>query len=167
MSEKKDPASFETSLTEAERACHAFLTEVLEMESGVDSFISTRGRGGIDCMVFDIGKMQTGDVAAFRATNYHWRATAEFYNRDRAELQKAVMRLLERFPVAPQFEANHPLLADTNVVCFRIAPETEAVSAISTQEIEPQKGAAKIPVYVCVVQFDVVFNAGRRSASLP
>ena len=115
-------------------------------------------------------------------------ATVYLHDGSMPDLQSAVTKMIEH----PHFSGGGPLagvvsrladdegivrrfttvygqdgLADTNVVCFRIAPETEAVSAISTQEIEPQKGAAKIPVYVCVVQFDVVFNAGRRSASLP
>lgn len=165
MSESKNPSSFDMALTEAEAACSAFLNDMLELKAGVNSHVGVRrDRSAVDCMVFDIGSMLTGDVASFRARNYHWRATADFYDRKRENLQRTVMRLLERFPVAPQFEAEHPLLADTNVVHFRIAPESNAVSAISTVEMEVAKGSPKVAVYSCTVLFDVVFNAGPRAA---
>lgn len=163
MSENVDPMAFETALTEAETACFAFLNEVLGLKQGETSFISVRGRGALDCMVFDVGFMQTGDVATFKARNYHWRASAEFYARDRRALQVTIMRLLGGFPVAAQYEREHPLLKDSCVVHFRIAPETNAISTISTQEVETAAGAKKVPAFTCTVQFDVVFNAGSRA----
>lgn len=163
MSEENGPYDFDSAITDAEQACFAMLNEVMGFEPQVDSFISCRGRGAVDCMVFDIGGMQTGDVTTFVAKNYHWRATADFYNRDRGALQRAIMRLLRTLPIAPQYEADHPLLKDSNVVHFRIAPEQDGIGSILTKEIEPRNGAAKIPVFVCTVQFDVVFSVGDRN----
>ena len=163
MSEENGPYDFDSALTRAEEACFDLLNELMGFETQVDSFISCRGRGAVDCMVFDIGGMQSGHVVTFKAHAYHWRAVAEFYNRDRGALQRAIMKLLRVLPVAPQYERNHPLLKDTNVVHFRIAPEQEGIGAISTQDIEPVKGAQKIPVFVCTVKFDVVFTVGDRN----
>ena len=108
--EYDEPTDVESAMTLAEEACFAFLSELLGYEPEKDSFISVRARGALDCMVFDIGGMATGDVATFRAEQYHWRGSADFYNRDRTLLQRVLMRLVERLPIAPQYEKAHALL---------------------------------------------------------
>lgn len=152
-----EPSDFENSMTEAEAACFQFLCELLGYEPEVDAFISVRARGALDCMVFDIGGMQSGDVTTFKAKNYHWRGSAEFYNRDRTLLQRVLMRLVQRLPVAPKES-----FLDTNVRHFRIAPEQDGVGAIFTKEIETYAGGAKTAVFCSTVQFDIVFSAGDR-----
>ena len=164
INEEYEPTGYETALANAEDACFAFLNEILGLEEQVTSFVSCRARGVLDCMVFDIGELHTGDVTSFKAKNFHWRANAEFFCRDRRRLQAIQMRLLEKMPVAPQFEREHPLLKDSNVRHFRVAPETGAIGSISTQEIEAFQGGAKVPVFTFVAKFDVIFSAGERSA---
>lgn len=152
-----EPSDFENSMTEAEAACFQCLCELLGYEPQVNAFISCRARGALDCMVFDIGGMESGDVTTFKAKNYHWRGSADFYSRDRAALQRILMRLVQRFPIAPSER-----LLDSNVRHFRIAPEKNGVGAISTQEIETYAGGAKTAVFCSTVQFDIVFSAGDR-----
>ena len=158
-----EPSDFENSMTEAEAACFQFLCELLGYEPQVDAFISVRARGALDCMVFDIGGMATGDVTTFRAEQYHWRGSADFYNRDRTLLQRMLMRLVERLPIAPQYEKAHALLEESNVCHFRIAPVENGIGSIETKEIETYAGGAKTAVFCSTVQFDIVFSAGDRA----
>lgn len=156
------PSSFENALKEAELSCFAFLCDRCNLRQQEQAFVSTRPKYAIDCAVFDIGQMQTGDVAAFPSGHYHWRAQCDFYNRSRDELQRMIMRMLRDFPVDQVYNEDHPLRKDTCVQCFRIAPETGAISTITTQELDNGKDASKVPVFTCTVQFDVVFYAGPR-----
>ena len=155
---------FETALEEAELACFEFLCDALGMkQEDRTAFVGVRGAGGVDCMVFDIGHLQTGDSTCFPAGVYHWRASADFFDRDRSRLQRTLMRLLGELPIGHDWRCSHAVRRDSCVRQFRIAPETNAVSDITTQSIEPRKGAANVDVFAATVQFDVVFHAGARS----
>ena len=74
IGEEYEPTEYETALELAENSCFAYLNEILGLEEQVTAFISCRARGVLDCMVFDIGEIQTGDVTSFKAKNFHWRA---------------------------------------------------------------------------------------------
>lgn len=155
-----EPTSFETSLEEAERACFDELVRVLKLRTGVNAYIGISD-GNPDCMVFDIGYIQTGEMTAFPASNYHFRASAEFYSRNRTTLQRTLMRLLEAMPIGHEFSPDS-VLADTNVVNFRIAPETNAVGQITTTAVQMGKDGKTVPTFTATVLFDVVFLTGER-----
>ena len=154
--------TFDESLTTAELSCFAMLCTRLGLDAGANAFVSVRGENAADCIVFDIGYVQTGDTLAFDAEQFHFRASADIYGRSRAEVQKWIMRLVRAFPVGAQYQPDSPLREDSNVLEFRIAPETKAIGPVLTQEIQTKAGGAKIPVFCATVLFDVVFATGPR-----
>ena len=159
---------FETAMEEAELACFEFLCDALGMKTeDRQAFVGVRGAGGVDCMVFDIGHMQTGDVACFPAGLYHWRASLDLYDRNRSTLQRNIMRLLQELPIGHDWRKSHVVRRDSCVRQFRIAPETNAISDITTQKLEPRKGVPEIDVFAATVLFDVVFYAGTRVHATP
>lgn len=150
------PCNFENALTEAEIACRA----AVERVGDVRVYRATNP-GEPDCDVFDIGHIATGDMAAFPATCYHWRAQLDLYRRDRTALQQALMRLLAAFPVNDDNRQEDDLRENSNVLALRIAPETNAVSAVSTTAVETGKDERTVPCWTASVLFDVVFSARR------
>lgn len=166
MSEEtgKDPIDgFETAMEEAELACFEFLCAALGMTpEDRSAFVGVRGAGGVDCMVFDIGHMQTGDVACFASGLFHWRASADFYDRSRPKLQRTLMKLMQELPIGHDWRKSHVVRRESCVRQFRIAPETGGIGDITTQKLEPRKGMPTVDVFAVTVLFDVVFRAGER-----
>lgn len=153
---------FDGSLTAAELSCFALLCERLGMTPGVDAFVSVRGENAAECVVFDIGYLQNGESMAYRADQLHFRAQADVFGRDRGEVQRRLMRLVRTFPVGGQYDPEHPIRQDSNVLEFRIAPEQKGVGPVSTQEVQLRMGGPKVALFVATVLFDVVFATGGR-----
>lgn len=163
----KRPIESERALEEAEMTCHKKVTELLGLTSGVDSFIATNG-GRTDCAVFDIGSPWTGEVAGFGAEVQHWRATLDFYSRDRKQVQRWIMRLMLGMPIQPEQGVANDLTKVSTVEVFRFTPETNYVSEISTTELvfrtkdaKGQDAEKKVEVWTAKATFDVVFRIGR------
>lgn len=156
-----DPTSFERSLEEAERACFDALVTVLGLTAGKNAYIGLSD-GNPDCMVFDIGYIQTGDMTAFKGTVFHFRASADFYSRNRQNLQRFLMRTVSVLPISPDNPDAQERLNGGNVVHFRIAPETQAVSDITTTTVKMGKDGKETPTFTATVSFDVVFVTGAR-----
>ena len=152
----KEPNGIENALTEAENACARVLCDLLGLTPGVDFTVAT-SLGLPDCAVFDIGRLDTGEVAAFPSNAWHFRASADLYNRDRAALQRWIMRILDAMHIGRNWFASHPLREDTNVANFQVAPEANAVSEIKTATVSTSTNAQPVPTYTASVAFDVVF----------
>lgn len=159
-----DPSTFEASLGEAEDACFEALCRILDLQSGVSAYIGSND-GKPDCMVFDIGALQTGDGTTYRADRFHFRGQADLYNRNRRKLQSWLMRILAGLPVQRFGGTESNLRADTNVVQFRVVPEPTAISSVTSTEIETGTANKKIPTFVATATFDIVFKAGVRATA--
>lgn len=159
-----DPSTFEASLGEAEDACFDALCRILDIRPGVSAFIGAND-GRPDCMVFDIGALQTGDMTTYRAERFHFRGQADLYNRNRRKLQVWLMRIVAGLPVQRFGGTESFLRADTNVIQFRVVPEPTAVSAVTSADIETGTAGKKIPTFAATVTFDIVFKAGARDTA--
>jgi len=146
---------FADALTEAEKACALCCKGMFD---GVKTYRATNP-GDPDCNVFDIGYLATGECATFDATAYHWRGQLDLYRRDRTALQRDIMRILAALPVNADNRAEADLRETSNVLQFRVAPETKGVSEIVTANVNPDKDAKPIPTYTASVTFDIVFQA--------
>lgn len=144
----------EEALTNAEKACKDALAKIVG--GRVYRF---HNPGDPDCAVFDMGYMQTGDLALCDSKSYHFRAVLDLYRRDHDELQRAVMRLLLNLPVNADIRMDDDLREKSNVIVFRIAPEVQTVGQIVFADIQPVKDGKPIHCYTCPVRFDVVFAA--------
>ena len=153
---------FIDSLSQAEEACFQFLCEKLGLTPARDAFISVRDGAALDCVVFDVGHLQEGELMCFNTTNLYFRGQMDIYNRSRREVQHMIMRLIQAFPVGINFRESDPLRGESNVLEFRIAPVTNAIGDIVTKELETTTSAKEIPVFVCSIQFDIVFQTGAR-----
>ena len=159
-----DPSTFEASLGEAEDACFEALCRILDLRAGVNAFIGAND-GRADCLVFDIGALQTGDQTTYRAVRFHFRGQADLYNRNRRKLQAQLMRIVAGLPVQRHGGTESFLRADTNVLQFRVVPETSAISAVKSAEIETATAGKKIPTFTATVTFDIVFRTGVRDTA--
>lgn len=159
-----NPVSFENALTEAEMLCHLKIAEVLGLSDGVDAFICLNP-GRTDCAVWDIGGLQTGEQTGFPAEMYHFRGQLELYSRSRQQIQRWIMRLIAAFPLTRWQGVSDEMARETCVDVLRIAPESNAVSAISTTEVHSGTNEKTIPCFTATLQFDIVFGTGARSAS--
>ena len=159
-----DPSTFEASLGEAEDACFEALCRILDLRAGVTAFIGAND-GRPDCAVFDIGTLQTGDMTTYRAERFHFRGQADLYNRNRRTLQAWLMRIVAALPVQRHGGTESFLRAETNVLQFRVVPETSAISGITSADIETATAGKKIPTYTATVTFDIVFRAGVRDTA--
>lgn len=157
-----DGIEFDDSLTAAEVACYALLCERLGLSPGENAFVSIRGENAADCIVFDIGHLQSGESMAFEADQLHFRASAEIYGRSRATVQKTIMRMVRSFPIGGQFAPGHHIREDSNVLEFRVAAEQKSIGPVTTQEVQLKTGGPKVPLFAATVLFDVVFATGAR-----
>lgn len=146
--------SYEESLSLAEETCFAYLREKLGLDPSA-AFIGVNP-GRADCMVFDIGQSGTADLNAFRAPCAHFRAQMDLYSRDRALLQRLLMRT-RRF--APVDERSDPdgLTGRGNVLQFRLAVEAGNPSAIRTVDLDIGTDQKRLTAWTATVTFDVVF----------
>lgn len=150
--------SSENALIEAEEACLRKICEILNFRAGVNAFICVQP-GLTDCCVFDIGNVQTGDQTSYPAGMFHFRGNLTFYAVNRKSIQRSIMRLLLALPNAPQQSRQNSMIEDSNVIVFRIAPETNAIGAISTVAVQAANNKPEIEVFTAVVSFDIVFSA--------
>ncbi len=156
-----DPSTFEASLGEAEDACFNALCRILDLRAGVTAFIGAND-GRPDCAVFDIGAIQTGDMTTYRAGRFHFRGQADLYNRNRRTLQSWLMRIVAGLPVQRHGGTESFLRRDTNVIQFRVVPETTAISGVTSADIETATAGKKIPTYTATAPPEIVFKAGVR-----
>ena len=145
---------FQDSMTVAEKACKEHVAKFIGMKVYRDS-----NPGDPDCGVFNIGYLQTGEHAMYRAEAYHFRAQLELFRRDRTELQRQIMRLLESFPVNADTNVQAEIRDTSNVQVFRIAPETRAVGEVVRTDLNTEKDGQPIITFTCTILFDVVFRA--------
>lgn len=153
----------DTALTRAEQSCFDKVCELLGVQAGKNAFISVNG-GTTDCVVFDIGYPETGEVLGFPAEHFHFRGTLEMYNRSRKQLQKWTMRLMTAMPIATTQSTNEKMPDNTNVTGFRIAPITGAIAPISTTQLKYAAGDKGIETFTTTVTFDILFTVGSREA---
>lgn len=151
-----EPDSKENALTQAEDACARVLCELLGLRPGVTFTVAT-STGLPDCAVFDIGRLASGEVAAFPSNAWHFRASVDLYNRNRAELQRWIMLILDGMHIGRNWFAEHSLREDTNVANFQVAAEDNGVSEITTTAVSASTNAQPVPTYTASVAFDVVF----------
>lgn len=149
------PCEFEDAMGAAEIACAQHIVK----NTGMTVCVGTNDKGLVDCAVFDIGYLQTGEHATFPAGAYHFRARLDIYRRTRKDVQKAIMRLLASFPINADVNAAADLRENSNVIVFRIAPVTQGVSEITTADVQQVKDAKPIRCWTATALFDVVFRA--------
>ncbi|MBR2919912.1 MAG: hypothetical protein IKC27_00965 [Kiritimatiellae bacterium] len=146
--------SYEESLILAEEVCAGYIAEKLGL---LDHALFYGVNDGIaDCAVFDIGQSYTGDLNTFQSPCAHFRAQLDLYSRNRAELQRLIMRCRRFMPI----DANHDpdgLLERGNVIQLRLSAEAANPSAIKTVEIELKTDKKKLTVWTVTVTFDLVF----------
>ena len=146
--------SYEESLTLAEEVCAGYIAEKIGFPN--HAFFLGVNDGIAECAVFDIGQSYTGDLNTFQSPCAHFRAQLDLYSRNRAELQRLIMRCRRFMPI----DADHDpdgLLERGNVIQLRLSAEAANPSAIKTVEIELKTDKKKLPVWTVTVSFDVVF----------
>lgn len=146
--------TYEESLELAEIACAQHIYKTTDMTVCV----ATNDKGLTDCAVFDIGYLQTGEHATFKASAFHYRAKLDIYRRNRREVQQAIMRILKTFPINADVNAMDELRENSNVIVFRISPQTQGVSEVTTVDVQQVKDAKAIRCFTVTVLFDVVFR---------
>lgn len=151
------PSSYEDSLGEAENTCFEMICDALQLRPGVDATVSLQN-GRPDCAVFDIGSLATPVLTSFPSPTLHFRARLSLYNRDRATLQRWIMRLLREMPIGRNYLASHPLRENSIVSDFRIAPVPGNISTITPTDVSPSTSVS-VPTFTVSVSFDVVFTA--------
>lgn len=154
---------FEESMEKAERDCFDKICEVLGLQEGRSAFLSVNG-GEANCVVFDIGSPESGEVLAFPARQFHWRGQLDCYNVKRRQIQKWLMRLVAAMPISaiPGQGTSEKMPEGSNVVHFRIAPLADAIKTITTTTLKYGAGDKGREVFTSSVVFDIVFNAGSR-----
>lgn len=146
---------FEDAMTEAEKACAGSVAQLFDR---VKTYRGTNP-GDPDCQVFDIGHLHIGENTTFNSAAYCYRAQLDLYRRDRTALQRDIMRILQALPIGADNNAEAELRETSNVLNFRVAPEPNAVTSITTTDVSPDKDAKQIPCWTATVVFDVVFVA--------
>lgn len=152
---------FEEALFQAERDCFDKLNEILGLREGVNSFISTN-KGVTDCVVFDIGYPESGEVLGFPSDCFHWHGQADLYSRDRRQIQRWLMRMVAAMPIGTTQGTKEKMREGSSVYCFRIMPITNGISEITTTSLKFAAGDKGVEVFTSTVIFDIVFNAGSR-----
>lgn len=150
-----NPYDYEGSLEQAEAACFDKIAATLELTAGKTATVAI-SNGLPDAAVFDIGSLGTGETSPFPASVLYFRASLDLFNRDRATLQRWIMRLVRAFPTNDRHHADDPAREDANVICFRIAAEAGAVSRIAPTTVQ-SSNSGEVPTWTCRVLMDVVF----------
>ena len=146
---------FTDALTEAERACAGCVAQLF---GGAKTYRGANP-GDPDCNVFDIGHLHVGANTTFRSAAYCFRAQLDLYRRDRTALQRDLMRILDALPIGADCGAEADLRRSSNVLHFRVAPESGAVGGVSATDVSQDKDAKPVPCWTASVLFDVVFQA--------
>ena len=147
--------TYEESLSMAEVACAKHIVN----KTGMTVCVGTNDKGLTDCAVFDIGYLYTGEHATYQARAFHFRAKLDIYRRIRKDVQVAVMNILRHFPINADMNADADLRQSSNVIVFRIAPQTQGIGEITTVDMQQVKDKRPVRCFTCTVQFDVVFRA--------
>lgn len=153
----QNPDVYEESLTQAEDACARRIFEVLDVPYGQTGNVGA-SRGRTEEAVFAVGELGDGSTVDFPAAGHYFRARLRLHARDRAQVQRWIMRLVETFPVGHDASADDWLREETNVCVLRISPQVGAVSAVEPDNVTPPNSVA-VPVWAATVLFDVVFVA--------
>ena len=159
--EAEAPNQFEEAMFQAERDCFDKVCEILGLQEGKSAFLSVN-KGMLDCVVFDIGYPETGDMMAFPSDVFHWRGQLDIYNRSRRQIQKWLMRLIAAMPIGTSQATDEQMPEGSNVQNFRIVPVTNSISDIVTTQLKYAAGDKGVEVYTSTIIFDIVFIAGSR-----
>ena len=159
--EAEAPNQFEEALFSAERDCFDKVCEILGLTEGRNAFLSTNA-GALDCVVFDIGYPETGDMMAFPSDVFHWRGQLDIYNRSRRQIQRWLMRLIAAMPIGTTQATREQMRDGSNVQNFRIMPTTNSITEIATTSLKFGAGDKGVEVYTSTIIFDIVFIAGSR-----
>ncbi len=156
MDDAQGRTPYDGFLADAETVAAKEIFDVLDLRPGVEGYVSTFP-GLADCAVFDIGHLQIGDQTGFPASAFCFRGALDLYNRSRVILQSWIARLMGSFPVAPTQGRSRVPYAGGRVLVLRIAPESGAISQITTEDVQirPQ---ASVSTFTVSVLFDVVFH---------
>jgi len=146
---------FQDAMTVAEKACAGCVAQLFDR---VKTYRATNP-GDPDCNVFDIGHLHIGENTTFASAAYCFRAQLDLYRRDRTALQRDIMKILAALPIGADNNAEADLRQTSNVIVFRVAPETNAVGSIATADVSQDKDAKSVPCWTATVLFDVVFQA--------
>ena len=139
---------YEGSMETAETKAFEVLCNALKLERGVKAHRGLNPNK-VDVLVFGIGTVQSGDVVLARnATKFHFGAWAQLWFRDRAELQKLIMRAIK----------NTPFEVGGNVLNFRLSQN--GVGAIMPTAIPVNPEQEPVPCYTVTLDFDIVFQSG-------
>lgn len=150
------PDTYEEAMTQAEAACTAYLAGILELEVGKDMTIGIdngQDHGG----VFDIGQISVGATTTFNAGAMAYSATLKVYHRDRAQLQKWIMRLIHALPTNGQYSKASPLREQSGVCQLRIVPDSGSIGKLVPATVNVKASGKDLSVWSCLVKFDVVF----------
>ncbi len=150
---------YEQSLANAEAACFRALCAATGFAPGKNAYLGVNP-GNPDCLVFDAGASQTAALNAFAATVAHFRAQADFYARDRAALQRLVMRVRRLLPTDEEADPLS-IREGSCVVQFRLAPEAGNPSALKTAEVQTARDERPVPTWTASAVFDLVFLTPR------
>lgn len=146
---------YERSMGQAEYACFAELVDILGLQSGVTASIGSP-LGKPDSMTWKIAELATGATTTFPAPAHHFFGRLDLFNRDRAMLQRWIMRLMMAFPANHAYNRDNAVRKAANVVHFRISPERGAVGDIRATTVEASN-TGPVPTWMATVLFDVVF----------
>lgn len=152
---------FEEALFSAEKDCHEKICEILGLQDGVNAFLSVN-KGMTDCVVFDIGCPETGELMGFPSNCFHWRGQLDIYNRNRRVIQRWLMRLIAALPIGNTQGTKEKMREGSNVQNFRIMPRPNTNMEITTTTLKYGAGDKGVEVFTTSVLFDIVFNAGSR-----
>ena len=152
-----NPNEYETSLEQAEAACFAELAELLELQEGKNATIAI-SKGQADGMVFMMGGLGSGETMTFPAHAHYFTAGVDLFNRDRATLQRWVMRIVGNYPVNHVYRTDDFVRDDANVIHFRVNPGRESVGKITATTVTGSN-TGEVPTWTAHIDFDVVFIA--------
>ena len=144
----EETALYEGSMEAAETAAFEALCGALGLARGASAH---RGANPdkVDVLAFSTGEARSGDVLlARRARRFHFGAWAQLWFRDRAELQKLIMRAIGGTPFA----------AGGNVIDFRLSQN--GVGAVTPTQIDVAAEHKAVPCFTVTLDFDLVFQAG-------
>jgi hypothetical protein len=164
-----NPASFDTSLTEAERASFGVICRIIGATEGIDAFIGANPQRGAEAAVWTLDRIKTEDVVLVPDPRcYNFYGTLRIYGRDRAEVQRKMMAVVRNTPMRQEGGARwHADLIDgTNIEQMRVNGESGCASAVTveTMAIRAENGAETrdVQVWAASMSLEVVFSAGSK-----
>ena len=139
---------YERSMETAEVAAFEILCNALKLKGGVEAHMGLNPNK-VDTLAFGIGAAQSGDVLLARnARKFHFGAWAQLWYRDRAKLQRLVMRTIQ----------NTPFEVGGNILNFRLSQG--GIGEITPTTINVDTENDPVPCFMVTLNFDLVFQAG-------